>query len=176
MKKVDFVKAVQARVARIACGSSATRGQGSGVAESARNFLTTLPLNYFVVSHKVLFERRLDDATVYLEKAFPKKVGSWGLARKLLNIFLRDALYTSYLDDKYALSKVEGSFEVPLDSITASKIREIGYFESLPRWPGVRHLDPELSELYQLCALDIAEERQIPRVHLDTYFWGLRDY
>jgi len=175
MKTVTFIDAVQARVARIACGVSATRGQGAGVVEAGRNCLSHLPLKIFAVSQRSLFEQRLDYATDLLCNSFPKKARSWGLARKILNIFLRDAFYTSYLVDKHALNKVEDYFEIPLDSITARKLREDGCYGSLPRWPGVKYLNSEVSELYQLCALDMAGEFRIARVHLDTYWWGYRE-
>ena len=55
----------------------------------------------------------------------PKGAQAWGTARKALNIFLRDALYTTYLSKRYGLPRAEASLEIPLDSITAVRLREV---------------------------------------------------
>jgi hypothetical protein len=104
----------------------------------------------------------------------PKRSATWGLARKLVNIFLRDSLYTSYLRRAYRLSLAERLLEIPLDSITAKQIRK--RMPQLPRWQGVRHLDPHTSAAYQAAALLIAKREGVARVHLDAYWWGVRDW
>ena len=170
-----FLEAVQARAARIACGSSATRGQGAGVVLAGRQFLAQLPLSQFSVSRPSLFEQRLDDATKQLCASFPRTGQSWGLARKVLNIFLRDALYTTYLADKFHLKEGEANLEVPLDSITARHLCQAAGRGALPRWLGVKHLTPQASAIYQAYAANLAASHGIARAHLDTYWWGHRD-
>ena len=81
-----------------------------------------------------LFQRRLDRQTERLRRALPQTARHWGLSRKLLNIFLRDALYTGYLSDYYRLSVAERFFEVPLDSISGKAIRKCRSGAKLPRW------------------------------------------
>ena len=112
------------------------------------------------------------DCPELLQGSLPKSGRSWGLARKLLNIFLRDSLYTGYLNKAYGLRAAERFLEIPLDSITAERIRE--RMPELPRWPGVRHLGPELSAAYQAAALRLAAKQGVRRVHLDAYWWGQR--
>ena len=56
----------------------------------------------------------------------------------LLNIFMRDCLYTAYLTCPYDLHYAEEYFEVPLDSISAKSLRKGAGRGVLPRWPGVR--------------------------------------
>jgi hypothetical protein len=175
MPIVPFIEAVQTRAARIACSVSATRGQGAGVVASGREFLAQLPLAQFAVSRPSLFQRHLDEATQGLCNAFPKSGRSWGLARKVLNIFLRDALYTTYLSEKFGLSRAEQCFEVPLDSITARHLRQAAGRGALPRWLGVKHLTPQTSAAYQAFAAEYAASHGIARAHLDTYWWGHRD-
>lgn len=167
-----FLAAVQARAARIACGPSTTRGQGPGVMSAGRQFLAQLPLSQFSAS---CFEQCLDDATKQLCTSFPEAGQSWGLARKILNIFLRDALYTTYLADTFNLKEVEAKLEVPLDRITARQLCQDAGRGVLPRWRGVRHLTPRESASYQESAANLAASKGIARVHLDTYFWGQRD-
>jgi hypothetical protein len=175
MPTVPFIEAVQTRAARIACGASATRGQGAGVVAAGRDFLNQLPLSQFSVGRRSLFEQRLEDATQNLCAAFSSSGRSWGLARKVLNIFLRDALYTSYLADTFHLRNAEANFEIPLDSITARHLRKRAGRGHLPLWLGVKHLTPEASAEYQLFASQFAVNHHMPRVHLDTYWWGHRD-
>ena len=101
----------------------------------------------------------------------PKGAQARGTARKALNIFLRDALYTAYLRKRYKLERAESLLEIPLDSITAKRLHaELG--SKLPRWPGVRHLTEPVSDVYQEAARRVAVNRRIAPVHLDTYWWG----
>ena len=169
-----FLKAVQARGARVSVSASATRKQGGGIVEPARAFLAVMPLRKFSTANDSLFTRRLNTATDDLQATFPLQSRSWGLARKLLNIFLRDCLYTSYLNDEYELSNAEKFMEVPLDSISASALFKEAPKLSLPKWPGVKHNTPEVSAKYQEFATCLAGETGVARVHLDTYWWGER--
>lgn len=81
-----------------------------------------MPLAPFGTSSAARFLSRLDSATDGLKRALPKGAQHWGLARKGLNIFLRDCLYTTYLRDEYRLARAEPFFEVPLDSITGTRL------------------------------------------------------
>jgi len=172
--KSDFIPAVQERVARVAVSASAARGQGKGTVKAAREYLSTLGLHQFGVRNETKYLMRLEDATDALYKVLPKQSRSWGLARKLINIFLRDALYTTYLAEKYRLGAAEPFFEIPLDSITSKHLRKDAGRGVLPRWKGVKHLAADDSERYQSQAEIIGQKQGIYRVHLDTYWWGQR--
>jgi hypothetical protein len=143
------------------------------VVESARGFLGSLRLGDFGTTDERAFAQRLELATGGLREILPKAARNWGLARKLLNIFLRDSLYTVYLTTEHGLDVAEPFLEVPLDSITAKRIR--GKVPTVPRWPGVKHLDPSISAAYQQAALSLARQYGVARVHLDTYWWGARE-
>jgi hypothetical protein len=175
MLTVPFIKAVQIRAARIACSASATRGQGAGVVVGGRQFLAQVPLARFAVSRQDIFQRRLNEATDGLFRAFPRSARSWGLARKVLNIFLRDALYTTYLSERFNLSGAEQCFEIPLDSITAGRLSQEAGRGELPRWHGVKNLTPQVSADYQAFAAAYGASHRVARVHLDTYWWGNRE-
>ena len=170
----NFLRAVKVRAARIAVSASATRNQGPGTVQAARKFFSDLDLDQFSVARAPAFRCRLDDETKKLCRRLPKRSRSWGLARKLTNIFLRDAFYTTYLCKKFDLTAAENFFEIPLDSITAKCLRRIAGRGKLPRWQGVRHLTPEVSERYQDFARKVAEDAGIATVHLDTFMWGER--
>jgi hypothetical protein len=130
-----------------------------------------MDLTPFGVSRLSTFRARLDRRTADLQRFMPKGAKGWGTARKALNIFLRDAFYTTYLCKRYKLRRAEGVLEIPLDSITAKRLHEEQTLE-LPRWPGVRHLTVPVSDAYQEAARHIAYERDIAPIHLDTYWWG----
>jgi hypothetical protein len=143
------------------------------VVKAARKFLTSgLELARFSTVSEERFKRELDRATTRMVQALPRRAQRWGLARKVLNIFLRDCLYTCYLRDEHDLGKAERFLEMPLDSITANGLRR--ELRGLPRWRGVKHLSPEVSALYQQAASELAEREGYERVHLDAKLWPER--
>ena len=174
--QLDMLEALQIRCARVAVGPSTVRGQGGpGLVKAAREHLCSLPLSQFGTSRPTLMRARLDRATIDLMEALPRRGRSWGVARKVLNIFLRDAVYTVYLRDAFRLERGERLLELPLDSITARRFqRDVGG-RQLPRWRGVKRLAPDMSDEYQAAAHAIAVARGIARVHLDAYWWAVRD-
>lgn len=174
VKASDFLRAIQGRTARIAASASASRGQGPGVTQAARMFFGDLDLRKFRVKNAAVFRKRLNMETGKLVRSLPSGARNWGLARKLLNIFLRDALYTTYLRDRFQLGAAEEFLEIPLDSITAGYLRKDAGRGVLPLWTGVKHLTPTTNGLYQRQAAELARERGLARVHLDTFWWGER--
>jgi hypothetical protein len=170
----EMLRAIQQRSARAAIGSSAMRGAGSkGVVEAGREFLSRLNLAPFGTSDSRRFAAHLDRTTDRLQGHLPRSARHWGLARKGLNIFLRDCLYTAYLRKHYRLNVAERFFEVPLDSICGDRLYDAAK-DQLPKWPGVRKLDPETSARYQEVASSVARKRGAARVHLDALWWGVR--
>jgi hypothetical protein len=107
-----------------------------------------------------------------LRTALPFGARHWGLARKILNIFLRDCFYTSYLVSTFHLDLAESFLELPLDSITAKQLCGV-HSSRLLRWPGVKHLTLSMSEQFQIVAADEARKLQIARVHLDAFWWSV---
>jgi hypothetical protein len=89
----------------------------------------------------------------------------------MLNIFLRDCLYTTYLSEAYQLQRAEKFLELPLDSITARQLHLIAGRDVLPRWSGVRHVTADVSARYQAAAKE-ANARKIARAHLDALWWS----
>jgi hypothetical protein len=170
----DFIPTVQHKVAMSALPISALRGNGAGVTAAAREFLRTLDLAQFAVSNASRFANRLENATRSLQGVLPRDSASWGVARKALNLFLRDALYNVYLRDRFKLRRAEACLEIPLDGVVAVALRT-RTFEVLPAWRGVKYLTPSSSCLYQDAAMREAQQLNIPRVHLDIYLWTQRD-
>jgi hypothetical protein len=174
MMTPELLHSLQARAARIAIGPSSMRGPGSeGVVRAARLYLQHVALSGFGTANAKLFRTALDRTTDELMRALPKASRHWGLARKGLNIFLRDCLYTIYLRDAFWLGASEEFFEVPLDSISGKALYEHAAGK-LPRWQTVRGMTPTLSDKYQAEASRVAKLKAIPRVHLDAIWWGER--
>lgn len=172
MNENAFLQAVQSRVARGAVGASAARGRGNtGVVTAARQHFVRLNVARFRAG-PVAFRRALDRETEALRAALPKSARHWGLARKLLNIFLRDCLYTTYLAEAHQLARSERSFEIPLDSITALSVKRAGSRGALPQWPGVRHVTPALNDRFQEAAALQAAREGLARVHMDAIWWS----
>jgi hypothetical protein len=169
--RANLTKAIKKRTAIVAVGPSTARGQGApGVVDALRGALEQVPLARFSTSRQEKFLRALDGSTRSIMSALPRLARSWGLARKCLNIFLRDCFYNAYLRDAYGLAVAEPWFEVPLDRVVADGLRENAGVP-LPPWPGVKHVTPEISAHYQLAALLLSRSKGISRVHLDTYLW-----
>lgn len=172
MKNDDFLKIIRSYTARVAVGPSAVRGNGNaGVVATASRYLREMDLAPFGTRSLKQFNAALDANTESLRRRLPPKAQHWGLARKVMNIYLRGALYTGYLRDAYRLDAAEHFFEVPLDRYTAKAICRARGTQSI-RWDAVKRLTPELSALFQDIAAREAKRRDIARIHLDAVWWS----
>ena len=170
--QIEFLRIVQSYVARIAIGPSTVRGRGNtGVAEKARAHLRMLNLSRFGTKSGQDFSARLDEETESLLHSLPEGAQKWGLARKIINIFLRDCAYSTYLAPEFRLSDAEEFYEIPLDSITAGELVKVDAARRL-QWLGIKHLTPEVSMEFQRLALSEAKRLGVHRMHLDAYWWS----
>jgi hypothetical protein len=170
----DFILTAQRRVAMAAIGPSALRGQRHPeLAQAVRDYLARVPLKPFGVTTARLFNRRLDECTDELLRTLPAQVRHWGIARKSVNLFLRDALYNRYLCERFNLVAAEAHYEIPLDRVVAKGLSARTRNE-LPAWQGVKYLTRELSQVYQALAGRQATRMGIARIHLDLYLWTAR--
>ena len=174
MTEDQLLQAFQSRAARISVGASTGRGRGNaGVVAASRRYLRQLDLSMFGQPPRTRFLKALDAATVALRDSLPRGARHWGLSRKVLNIFLRDCLYTTYLDARFGLRRNEACFELPLDSVTAVHLKRSAGRGQLPTWPGVKHLTEPVSATFQEAAAAEAAKRGIPRIHLDAIWWSV---
>jgi hypothetical protein len=165
----NLVDLIQRYLAVTSVAASAVRGSPTGTAKAAREHLACLDLHRFGTADPVAFQSQLDLTTKELEKKIPAH--SWGVARKVLNIFLHNGFYNHYLRDRYQLGLAEESFEVPVDSAVARGLRkEAGTFK-LPAWVSVKSLTPEENACYQTAAAIVAKAKGCSRVHLDAVLW-----
>jgi hypothetical protein len=174
IKRFDLPDRLQARTALLAISRSTLRNQGaSGLISAARRFLREMNLRKFSVTTRDEFDQVLERHTRFLMKRFPLEARTnWGAARKALNIFLRDVFYCYPLNVAHGLSNLEPWLEVPLDSnVYDGLVADLDGIQSLPKWPGVRHLSREISCTLQASAEAMASRLKIQRVHLDVRYW-----
>src|SRR3972149_9400867 len=148
-----------------------------GVVKAAREFLTDK------VSLKDLkddplsgegFSEWLDLQTTQLVAAFPEPARHWGTARKVLNIFLRDAVYNCFIRQTFQLDQLSKRLEVPVDHDVAAFLRNESSIDGqkrLPRWISIKSLNPEQNKEYQHAAKVIAEREGIDPVDVDVLAW-----
>jgi hypothetical protein len=130
-------------------------------------------LSSLAIAKPEMFADALDLHTEELLRGLPEAGRHWGVSRKLLNIFVRDCLYSRHLCGEYRLEIAEEHFEVPLDSISGGALRRAAG-SRVPIWRGVKYVDPLDSRQYQTAASEIAEQQGFARVHLDAVWWGAR--
>jgi hypothetical protein len=130
-------------------------------------------LTPFGTSDPAQFQKLLDDQTAALRAALPVRARHWGIARKCLNIYVRDCFYTTYLREKFELGNAEYLFEIPLDSITAKWLIHDSRRGTLPPWGKVKDVTPKTNAEFQEAALPLAKEKDIARVHLDAFWWSV---
>ena len=178
-----LLHALRSQLARAATESSTVRGRGNaGVAAAARAYLTQLDLAKLAANPEAL-PAHLDQHTVSLLETFQGEAHArWGLARKILNLFLRDAVYNVHLRTACGLGPLEPRLELPLDGESAKRVRrdyrrlrkDRPDLPNLPAWKGPFVLRPRESRDHQQAALEVAEAKGLrARVHLDAFFWSL---
>ncbi len=174
-----FVSELQWHQARVSITVSTVRSQGAGTGEIARRFLAEeLEISRLRGPSERAYLVRLDEATEALRNRLKGKARTFGLARKLLNIYIRDCVYSRILCAHHRLESIEPFLELPLDGIVGRALvraaRERGQFRRLPKWTSIRALSREDSDAYQAFAIELAAERSLARVHLDVAIWGAR--
>lgn len=165
--RAELRKLHQRRIAQVAIGASALRGQGKGSIRAARDFAQTIELRGFAkASNSRRFIQLLDRETRKLQRRLPNQ--AWGTARKALNLFLRDVVYSRQLCTS-GLKRIEPWLEVPLDRQVAREIWTKN--PHLSRWTGVKNLRKRDSIAYQSAAAVMANDEGMLRVELDLKWW-----
>ncbi len=168
----QFIRDLQRFTALTAVNVTALRRQGVGVIGRIQSYLANLDLSGLAaLQHEDGFGVWLQNTTQGMVSSKGCPEIRWGAARKALNLFLRDALYSKYISRQYGLEHVEKWLEAPLDSVVAQYLKRKAGRGQLPVWNGLRHLTPEESEQFQRHASRLARQRGLARVHLDVGIW-----
>lgn len=181
MTEQKFFQLLHRRLSQISVGASAIRNQGAGgLIDTLRNYFeTNIDLEEFItyLPTQNLFNDFLNQHTVNILTSFPDNAQSWGAARKGLNLFFREIVYSKFFSHRFSLPDNFNEFnlliqylEVPLDREVANGI-SADTNQQLPRWTGIRHLTPQISEQYQNQARIIATQENIAKVNLDLKYW-----
>jgi hypothetical protein len=132
-----LTKAIQRRVARIAVSPSSVRGSPAGSTDTARNFFSRLSLRRLADADGQPFAAQLDELTDRLAKNFRAQSRRGVLLESSLIFFSAIAHITSTFVSEFGLGRLERQLELPLDSITARKLRcTVGQSE-LSGWPSL---------------------------------------
>lgn len=172
--KKQLLGMIQQFAAIEAIGTSAVRGQPAGTKKAIQRVLSRTKLSRMPRRNRVLFERWLDRQTERIRHRPPSRAKPWGVARKALNLFLRDCLYNHYLRTSYGLTSVERWLEVPLDGVVGRALRRKAKAQgvALPQWPGLKRITAEAGDQFQAFAEEFADCVDLPaRVFLDNYLW-----
>lgn len=171
-----FISLMIRKIAQTSVSSSALRNQGAkGVIEVARNYFENKIdlIEFRQELYSDNYKGYLDAKTEELVSYFPEDGKSWGAARKGLNLYFRDIIYNYYLrnflkiDSKIAIHIKK--LEVPLDKDVAEALMNKN--PDLEKWKSIKSLTPKMSENYQISATEIANKKEIARVHLDLEYW-----
>ena len=162
---------IQKRIANNSVGTSTVRGQPKGTVTIARTFLKSVNLKDFSDASEDQFRTVLDAYTSKLKNELPSH--SWGIARKVLNIFLFQAAHDIFLNRYYALDKIICYLEVPLDNPNAKKLKKIAKLKGKNLdWKNIYSLAPETSIQFQECARKYAYDKyNCERCYLDIFWW-----
>lgn len=172
ISKAQFLRMIQQFAAVEAVGTSAVRGQPAGTKKAIQNILARTDLNRMPRRSRAQFERWLDRQTIRIQRGLPSRAKPWGIARKTLNLFLRDCLYNHFLRTTYNFPAVEDWLEVALDGVVAGALKRSADRGALPRWLGLGHVTRDASDRFQAYAEDLADRLGLPaRVYLDNYLW-----
>jgi hypothetical protein len=158
-------------VATVSIGPSALRNQGKGILKKAQKYCSKINLINYSFLNEQEYLNQLNIETIKMLKSFKLKKKPWGAARKALNLFFRNCLYNKYLCESYKINNIESFLEIPLDSAVAYGLKKRAKKRELPKWPGLKSLTKEQSNIYQNFAKKIAAKKKLNRIHLDMYLW-----
>ena len=166
------INLIQKRIANISVGSSTVRGQPKETVKLARNYLSSIDLQSFSnIRNITQFQILLDKRTISLKEQIPSK--SWGISRKVLNIFLFQVSHDILLNRKYSLNGIIPYLELPLDNPNAKRLIKYARLKNIQlNWKNIYSLEPETSKLFQDFAKQYAHYNfNCERCYLDVYWW-----
>jgi hypothetical protein len=155
------------RLAELSVGGSTVRGMPKGTVAAARAAFKRTQLGELPTTSRSSFTDALEHHTRRISKNLPSS--SWGVSRKVLNIYLRSCVYDTPLRRAYGLAPLEAWLELPLDQQVGAGIRACTG-ENLPRFRN-KTLSRELNARYQTAARRLARRIRVHPIHLESCWW-----
>ncbi len=178
----DFYKALTKHLANVSIGVSTVRGYPTGTGKCVREYLGGMDFNQFrLIMNEADYSNIIDEHTKNLvDKLYliidhsKEKTALWGIARKCLNIFMRNACYNRFIYEKYQLSHLMPFLEVPLDSYVGKKLDS---HNKNTKWTTITAINKVTNDNYQSVATDMAKNEYSfnHRIHLDLIAWRAED-
>jgi hypothetical protein len=161
----------------VAWGSvrSSTVERAPDLVSKLRKGVAAIDLAAFNMCHLNEFSDLLEAGTRRVMRHMPSGERHWGTARKVVNLFLRNATYNFLLRGEFNLARLESQLEIPLDSYSTKALRKRTLDRRLPPWLGMKRLTREDSKQYQDRAGELARLENTARVHLDIFYFLERD-
>ena len=167
------MRLLQDRVAEVAVGPSALRNKESWGRQANPSVSKVRSDRPVLHDHRGRISTTPGPGHSRLEGFSPSQSEALGYCSKGSHLFLRDCLYHSYLSRQSKLARIGSWLEIPLDSQAAAGV-VASTKSGLPLWPGIKHLTPDVSRLYQDAARRIAARKGTYRIHLDLEWWRPR--
>ena len=180
--RIQVMASLHAQIQRFvtvqAIAPSTLRGQPPKTRKVVHKFLHGIDLSV-IPDRNPGFKKWLDSKIRQLRRRLPGPSKPWGIARKALNLFLRDCCYNHHLRSTFHLDRIEMLLEIPLDGVVGKTLEDVARDASkgeVPRWPGLKYLTRRDSKAFQACATALAKKMNLPAVvFLDNYlFLGQR--
>lgn len=157
--------------ARRSIGNSTLRGYPTDTKTVAQHFLAKIKLDERNFQPGA-YRQYLDGLTPQLQAEFNANANLgcavyFGAARKSLNIYFRELLYSIHFNRLVA--PAWSVLEIPLDKNVARWLTSAN--PRLPRWTTIKQLNPKIYELFQDTARRVADSRKVAVIDLDVEYW-----
>lgn len=171
-EKAEILTNLRLRTAELSVGASTVRGLGvPGVVRAARSALKRVNLKRFRVRSRQAFRRALDRETEVIRRSLPRGAQHWGVARKVLNVFLRNIVHNRHLSEAFGVRHIDEWLELPLDRQVGEGIRAEREGAHLPRWHTIKGLEPRVGEDFQEAARAHAAVVGVSSILLEYLWW-----
>ena len=172
-------------VAETSVGPSTVRGYVKNTQKICRAFLAEIDLAELSKIDEPSFKSWLNEKTdalyIQLRRQGRRKKGveTYGIARKVVNIYLHNVFYNGVLSRKYGLADLCDFLEVPIDShvrewlllIARNTCPPLTIDPLISRADKIWRIDEKANSAYQVLASQVARQLDTERVHLDAYFY-----
>ena len=179
------VDMIQRYVAETSVGPSTVRGYVKNTQKICRALLAGIDLAELSEIEKPRFKSWLNKQTdalhIQLRRQGRRKKGiqTYGIARKVVNIYLHNVFYNCVLNRKYGLENLCDFLEVPIDSHVREWLLLIARNTRPPltidplitRADKIWRIDEKANTAYQDLANQVARQLNTKRVNLDAYFY-----